>query len=264
MDTQQQKQSKVLLIGETCIDVHVYGKVNRLCPEAPAPVFNKMSSKENLGMAGNVSSNLNALNVSHDFLTNSNFESVKKIRYVDERTNTLFIRVDENDEEISRIDISQVNFDYYDAVVIADYDKGFLTEEDIMEITDQHNRVFLDTKKSLGSWCQKAFIIKINNDEYLKSEDFITKKLSKKIIRTAGPLGCTFREETYPVESVEIKDVSGAGDTFLSGLVAAYVSLKNIKKSIRFANICSTYVVQRKGVTTVDASLLNKMGKTNV
>ena len=82
MDTQQQKQSKVLLIGETCIDVHVYGKVNRLCPEAPAPVFNKMSSKENLGMAGNVSSNLNALNVSHDFLTNSNFESVKKIRYV--------------------------------------------------------------------------------------------------------------------------------------------------------------------------------------
>ena len=63
---------------------------------------------------------------------------------------------------------------------------------------------------------------------------------------------------------MEIKDVSGAGDTFLSGLVAAYVSLGNIQESIKFANLCSTYVVQRKGVTTVDADLLNQLGKKNV
>ena len=214
MDIQQQKQSRVLLIGETCTDIYVYGQVNRLCPEAPAPVFNKTESKENLGMAGNVSSNLTSLNISHDFLTNSNFESVRKIRYVDERTNTLFIRVDENDNKISRVDISNIDFNEYDVVLIADYNKGFLTTEDISIISKKHSKVFLDTKKILGEWCQEAFIIKINSEEYLKSEAFITEGLSKKIIRTAGNLGCTYMDKTYPVDSVEIKDVSGAGDTF--------------------------------------------------
>ena len=31
---------KILVIGETCKDVFNYGRVDRLCPEAPVPVFN--------------------------------------------------------------------------------------------------------------------------------------------------------------------------------------------------------------------------------
>ena len=36
---------KVLVLGESCEDVFVYGKVTRLCPVAPAPVFNPITKK---------------------------------------------------------------------------------------------------------------------------------------------------------------------------------------------------------------------------
>jgi D-beta-D-heptose 7-phosphate kinase/D-beta-D-heptose 1-phosphate adenosyltransferase len=55
----------------------------------------------------------------------------------------------------------------------------------------------------------------------------------------------------YPVEKVQIRDVSGAGDTFLSGLVAEYVLTNNIEKSILFAQQCATVVVQKPGVSTI-------------
>jgi hypothetical protein len=47
------------------------------------------------------------------------------------------------------------------------------------------------------------------------------------------------------------KDVSGAGDTFLSGLVVEYIRTKDIEKSIIFAQQCATVVVQKKGVSTI-------------
>ena len=35
MVTQQQKQLKILIIGESCQDTYVFGEVNRISPEAP-------------------------------------------------------------------------------------------------------------------------------------------------------------------------------------------------------------------------------------
>ena len=52
------------------------------------------------------------------------------------------------------------------------------------------------------------------------------------------------------VPKVEIKDTSGAGDTFIAALVANYVRTKKIDIAIKFANACATTVVQRKGVKT--------------
>ena len=44
-DTQQQKQFRILLIGETCLDVYNTGAVERISPEAPVPVLKKTRSK---------------------------------------------------------------------------------------------------------------------------------------------------------------------------------------------------------------------------
>ena len=52
-------------------------------------------------------------------------------------------------------------------------------------------------------------------------------------------------------EEVSVKDVSGAGDTFISGLVVEYVKTKDIKKAINFAQECTTKVVQQIGVVTI-------------
>jgi sugar/nucleoside kinase (ribokinase family) len=50
---------------------------------------------------------------------------------------------------------------------------------------------------------------------------------------------------------VEIKDTSGAGDTFLSGLVCNYEKTGDIREAIEFANACATTVVQKRGVSVI-------------
>ena len=41
----------ILVIGDSCIDKFIYGKCNRLCPEAPVPVFLPSEFTTNPGMA---------------------------------------------------------------------------------------------------------------------------------------------------------------------------------------------------------------------
>ena len=43
---------KITVIGELCRDIFIYGKSNRLSPEAPVPVFTPLYNEENPGMAG--------------------------------------------------------------------------------------------------------------------------------------------------------------------------------------------------------------------
>jgi len=55
----------------------------------------------------------------------------------------------------------------------------------------------------------------------------------------------------HPVKRVNCKDMSGAGDTFISGLVTEWVRTKDIHEAINFAQECATKVVQKLGVCTV-------------
>ena len=49
---------KILVIGDQCTDQYTYCDITRLCPEAPVPVLQFKYSVTTLGMAGNVSRNL--------------------------------------------------------------------------------------------------------------------------------------------------------------------------------------------------------------
>ena len=53
------------------------------------------------------------------------------------------------------------------------------------------------------------------------------------------------------VDVVEIKDMTGAGDTFMACLVVKYLQTDNIETAITFANECATTVVQHKGVVKI-------------
>ena len=88
----------VLVIGDSCTDVFQYGEINRLCPEAPVPVFTPSYKMENPGMAANVVSNLKAIGV-NTFLI-SNKEPIIKTRLIDERSNQMITRIDENDKPV--------------------------------------------------------------------------------------------------------------------------------------------------------------------
>ena len=251
------KNYKILVVGDDGIDKFVYGPAVRLAPEAPVPVLNPITETTNKGMAGNVVENLEALGLDTYFI--SNLETILKTRYVDDRSGQILLRVDENDK-VKRIDEDKLKFitnnNYkgltIDAIIISDYDKGFLDEEDIQFICENNKNVFIDTKKILGKWCVGASFIKINHVEYQRTEYTIHElDIEDKMIITLSSKGCQHKGKIYPVDKVQIRDVSGAGDTFLSGLVAEYVLTNDIEKAIPFAQQCATIVVQKPGVSTI-------------
>ena len=243
---------KILVIGDSCTDVFVYGQIDRLCPEAPVPIFQPVSQKENGGMANNVKNNLIALGADVHIISNDN--GMKKVRYVDTNSNQMIMRLDENDV-CGRIEnLRDMSFSDYDAIVISDYNKGFLHVDDIQYICEKYEDVFIDTKKEIDDWIMNVKYIKINSIEYNNNVKYIKRNdnwLKDKLIVTRGKYGCEFNGNMFDVEDVPIKDVSGAGDTFLSALVVEYIKSQDIIKSIRFAQKCTTMVVQKQGVTTV-------------
>ena len=78
---------KVLVVGELCVDRFVYGKVNRMCPEAPVPVLNPIEVIENNGMAGNVVDNLNSLSDDIEVVHWHQNNKLEKIRFVEKKSN---------------------------------------------------------------------------------------------------------------------------------------------------------------------------------
>jgi len=240
--------NRILVIGESCRDIFIYCDSTRLCPDVPVPVLNVLTQSENVGMAKNVQRNISSY-IGCDIITNDNWFDVTKTRFVHYESNHSFIRVD-TPHNIDRIDLTKIDYDY-DIIVISDYNKGYLAENDIFEICNNHPRVFLDTKKVLGDWSKKAAYIKINNYEYENSIKYIDDHLSNKIIHTKGSHGCYFQGENYPVKKVEVKDTSGAGDSFLSALVVKFYETSDIYESIKFANEKASSVVSQRGVNTI-------------
>lgn len=243
------KKFKILVIGESCTDVFVYGKSLRKSPEGKGPVFVPTKTISNKGMAGNTALNLNSMGI--DVVLFSDNSNIRKTRFVDEDTNELYIRVDENDFT-NRIDLDNLsNLSLFDAVVISDYCKGFLTEEDINKIASMHHLVILDTKKHLGDWCMNVEFIKLNRFEAQNNKQIIleNKWLDDKIIITLDGNGASYKGKIIKTDKVENADVSGAGDTFLAGLVARYLDSQNVEESIEWANHCAGEVVKKKGVS---------------
>ncbi len=253
---------KILIVGDSCKDVFTYGEITRLSPEAPVPVFNPLRQKENDGMARNVVNNVEALGSTVYSITNKN--SIRKVRYVDKKSNQLVLRIDEHDycDRISKDVLLSIRNNKchialagevdVDAVIISDYDKGFLYEDDIKFICDNNKNVFVDTKKKLGDWVQYADYLKINSIEYEQNKDFLQgNDIINKTIITKGNEGCLFQDKIYPTKDVPVKDISGAGDTFIAGLVIEYVRSNDIIKAIGFAQECTKIVVQKHGVSTV-------------
>lgn len=246
------KKPKILVVGDSCMDVYIYGKCLRMCPDAPVPVMVPIETITYPGMAGNVVRNIEALEVEVTSLTNE--EQIYKTRYVDSKTNHMFVRIDTGEEHIARVkNLDTINFKAFDAVIISDYCKGFLEEEDIAYIAENSYRTFLDTKKVINNiFADKISYIKINENEFAKCRGHISQKILAKTIVTLSSQGCIHDGQIYSVQKVDVKDNTGAGDTFLAGLAVKFCQTGDIEKAINYANKCATYVVQRKGTTVVN------------
>lgn len=234
---QQQKQYKVLLIGDSCIDEYVYGTCERLNPEAPVPILKYNRKETRDGMAYNVRKNLKSFGLEVYMLTNE--EKIIKTRYIDEKYNHQILRVDT--ESI----VKPMNYgppkEKFDAIVISDYDKGFITKQKLFEIVfTSRCPVFVDSKKT--ELPESNCYLKIND-----AESKLLKGKYDNLIITKGSAGAEFNGVHYPGNKVNVFDSVGAGDTFLSALVYFYLKCGRIEEAIPYANKAASIAVQNFG-----------------
>ena len=228
------------MIGDKCKDIYQYGTIDRLSPEAPVPIFVPSHTEERDGMAGNVANNLKALGCHVTFLHD---KTSIKTRLIDERSKQQIVRID-NDSESTPIVFETEIPDVYDAIVISDYNKGTVSYELIEELVALSIPIFIDTKKTDLERFQGAWV-KINELEYSK----ITSECSGLIV-TRGSKGASavHHDIDVPAPRVEVTDVTGAGDTFLSALVFEYLNTSSIEQAIKFAIRASAVTIQHLGV----------------
>jgi len=231
---------KVLLIGDSCEDRYFYGDVKRLNPEAPVPILEYRRGVTSKGMVWNVRENLKSFGV--EVYTSTHPEKIIKTRYIDEKSNQQIMRYDEEPK------VEPLSFDFptewnnlYDALVISDYDKGFLTTEKIFELTSRFvGPVFIDSKKT-----------NLPTDAYIKINELEHERMShsnyENLIITRGGKGAEYQGELYPAEKVNVFDVVGAGDTFLAALTYGYLKYGRIDKAIPLANKAAAVAVSHRG-----------------
>lgn len=251
MDGKQRIMSDTIAIfGDACTDVFIYGVCNRLCPEAPVPILLPQNTEQNDGMALNVANNIRSLGCSCISVTNKK-DAIVKQRFVESSINQMLLRMD-SEKKVDPLKPKDIPTDALNCKysVVSDYDKGFITQECARIIASKFPISFLDSKKTLGEWAHKFTYIKINEVEYKKTLNTLTPELKSKLIITLGKNGCMFREKIYtPPTVVNTVNVCGAGDTFLAGLVVEYSRSNDIIKAINYALLCSSDVVQNKGVS---------------
>ena len=245
----QQKQLKVLLIGDSCTDEYVYGSCERLNPEAPVPIlkFNRKETKK--GMAWNVRENIESFGIEVYMITNQ--ETITKTRYIDEKYNQQILRVD-NEPDLKPMSYD-LPYEHFDALVISDYDKGFLSNEKVFELVEWFDGpVFIDSKKT--KLPKESCFVKINDLEFSKLDN-----PADNLIITRGSKGAEYRGKLYPGEKVDIFDAVGAGDTFLSALVYFYLKCGKIEEAIPYANKAAAIAVSNFGTYILTKEDVNEI-----
>lgn len=248
---------KILVIGELCVDRFIYCDVKRLSPEAPVPVLNPVETIKNRGMAGNVVENLKVLNTDAEVIHWSQNENIVKTRYVDKKSNHMFMRVDDEKIPCKGIGFISPNqkktISESDIVIISDYDKGYVSESKIKEISSLSKLCLMDSKKKLNyETLIDVDFVKLNYEEYLNNKEICDKNPEKFII-TKGRNGTTYNGIDYPsLNPQETIDVSGAGDTFIATFALKYKITGNVSDSIDYTNKVCAYVVNKKGVSLPD------------
>ena len=239
--------ANVIVIGDKCTDKYVFGKTTRLSPEQPVPVLDQTRIEERPGMAANTELNLKAFGVNTVLL--SQREQITKTRFIDTTSGYQFLRLDET-PKVGRIANAELKMAMLhmdpDAIVISDYDKGYLNEDDLWNLCHNFNRpVFVDTKKRRLFHKDNVFW-KINKKEYNDlDKDHLPNDTH--LIVTLGNDGALWAGLKFLPQVVKVFDVCGAGDTFMAALVYEFLKTKNMQKSIDLANRAAAISVTHPG-----------------
>jgi D-glycero-beta-D-manno-heptose-7-phosphate kinase len=300
------KNKKVLVIGDIMLDKYLEGDVEKISPEAPVQVVNITNQKNMLGGAANVCNNLaqtgaktylagiigkdNPGRIIIGLLKNQKIDSSLIIEDKNRET-TLKTRIIGRHQQLIRLDhevtekinqsitskitkniISKIKD--FDAIIIADYAKGVVTENLMNLIITQTNKhkipLLLDPKPTNSQFYKNVFLIKPNKKEaiemsginikeekdIIKAGKIMVKKFNSNIMLTCGDKGMyTFEKDgtvhSLPTEAKDVFDVTGAGDTVAAFVGLSLASKSNLKEAAFIANKAAGIVVGKMGTSTV-------------
>jgi rfaE bifunctional protein kinase chain/domain len=165
------KDLRVLIIGDVMIDSYLWGKVNRISPEAPVPVVSITKKERRLGGAANVALNVQAMGATPILcsvigvdkegsrfleLMQKQKLSLKGILKSRSRITTIKTRVIGNNFQMIRVDeevehdITQAETEQFiqlisylikheriDVIIFEDYDKGLITAPLIQHVVSE-------------------------------------------------------------------------------------------------------------------------------
>ncbi len=192
---------RVLVVGDIILDRFIYGKIERISPEAPVPVFNVGRETRMLGGAGNVVANIISLGCRCDFLgivgndphgdllssllgeggahshllRLSDYPTIVKTRLIAGSNHVARIDKEEilpiNEELIPRfIKLFERMVNQVDIVLVSDYSKGLLTKITTKLIIDAcrnaGKKVVVDPKGPDYSKYCGATLVKPNLKEF--------------------------------------------------------------------------------------------------
>jgi D-glycero-beta-D-manno-heptose-7-phosphate kinase len=178
------KKIRALVIGDLMIDEYLWGRVERISPEAPVPIVAVEKENHTLGGAGNVINNLTAMGARVSAIGTAGTGKagrmiLKKLAELGVQTHgiisephrptTLKTRIIASNQQVLRIDkevrrpisagtlkrlisIVQSMISQVDVVIISDYDKGLVTAELVRQtvvLARQHGVLILADPKSL-------------------------------------------------------------------------------------------------------------------
>ena len=263
---------KIAVIGDIIIDEYVHGVVERISPEAPAPILNFKNVEIKHGGALNVFDNIKSL-TDNVIMCTRNTSPPRKVRYMSNGHYMLRVDYDECGEWHN--DTAEA-----DIVVISDYAKGA-----IVSFTPYVGlKTIVDPKRDLsfykGAWCLKpnakefssyAGIWKsiiglktsmIEAREELNVSHLIV-TLGENGVAYCGPNGIF---EILKSEAQEVYDVTGAGDTFTAVLAYACSIEMDMIGAIKLANKAAGISVSHLGtyvITKRDLEINKKVIFTN-
>lgn len=181
IDLDRQTAKRILIAGDGMRDIYVHGHFGECqedCPkfvedfrvEVPGGACNAERSLENWNAAKNIICFCHTNPIKTRFIVNGEY----------------VFRHDDEGPRPKPMTLDLVEMDYYDAVLISDYDKGFLTPEIIQTIiraaNERKNPVVVDAKREPSIYV--GAIIKCNEEYYQKYKIELAKH--KTVIVTRG------------------------------------------------------------------------------
>lgn len=243
---------RVLVVGDDIRDVYHWGRVDRICPEAPVPVFVSEWQETRPGGAALVAANLKALGCEVETVFGFGTE---KHRFMAGRNQIMRWDRDASGGHFAHHGL-EVKCQTVDAVVVSDYGKGTINRSDARILVESaRGPVFVDAKHH-WDWYGGAFAAFPNQHESVGAGQY------EHIIHKLGDMGCVVDEVRHiPAVARQVYDVTGAGDVFLAGFVAHYLEHRDLVLAAEFANQCAGISVEQLGtyvLTGKDVSALTQ------